>query len=320
MSKDIGYRFVMNNSLDCIPCFIRQALEACRFVTDDPAVHEQVVREVLLLAAEMDHAQCPPVIGQKIHRRLRQITGIEDPYRAVKDRSNKMILDMTNNLKKRVESSPNRFAMAVRLAIAGNVIDYAVNGCPDEMELRRAVEQSIGAPLRGDINIFRQAVAEADSILYLADNAGEIVFDRLLIEQLPMERVTLAVRGAPVINDATRIDAQTADLNELVKVIDNGSDAPGTIVPDCSPAFQKRFDQADLVIAKGQGNFETLCNIPKNIFFLFKVKCPFIGQRIGENVGGLMLYRNKISSPTGCHRKIKRIRYIRRTTTKSTVG
>lgn len=290
----------MNSSLDCIPCFIRQALEVCRFVTDDPAIHEQVVREVLLLAAEMDLAQCPPVIGQRIHCRLRQITGIEDPYRTVKDRSNKMILDMTNDLKKKIESSTDRFAMAVRLAIAGNVIDYAVNGCPNENELRCAVEQAIDAPLMGDINIFRHAVAQADRILYLADNAGEIVFDRLLIEELPMERVTMAVRGEPVINDATRIDAQTAGLNDLVEVIDNGSDAPGTLLPDCSPSFQTQFEQADLIIAKGQGNFETLSEAPKTIFFLFKVKCPVIAQAIGEDVGNLMLHRNRISSPPGC--------------------
>jgi len=287
----------MNSSLDCIPCFIRQALEAARFVTDDRAVHEQVVREILPLVAKMDLSQSPPLIGQMVHRRLRQIIGAKDPYRAVKDRFNRMALDMLADLKKKVECTPDRFALAVRLAIAGNVIDYAVNGNLTEKEARQNIEQMLCEPLVGDINAFRQAVAEANHILYLADNAGEIVFDRLLIEQLPIEQVTLVVRGSPVINDATWIDAKTAGLDDLVEVIDNGSDAPGTILSDCSLDFQRRFDQADLVIAKGQGNFETLSNAPKNIFFLFKVKCPVIGDDIGTDVGSLMVYTNMISEP-----------------------
>jgi len=290
----------MKSSLDCIPCFIRQALEAARFITDEVEVHEQAVREVLRLAAEMDLSQCPPLIGQRIHRRLRQITATKDPYREVKDRFNNMALDMLSHLRRKVEAEPDQFSLAVRLAIAGNVIDYAVNGGLTEKEARKVIEQTLCESLLGNINEFREAIAEANHILYLADNAGEIVFDRLLIEQLPIERLTLAVRGSPVINDATRIDAKAAGLDDLVEVIDNGSDAPGTILSDCSMYFQRRFDQADLVIAKGQGNFETLSDVPKHIFFLFKVKCPVIARQIGADVGSLILDRKHItnSSPS----------------------
>jgi len=283
----------MHSSLDCIPCFIRQALEAARFITDDPAVHKQAVREVLRMAAEMDLSQSPPSIGQIIHRHLRQITAAEDPYRAVKDRFNQLALLMLPDLRKKVEAEPDRLLLAARLAIAGNVIDFAVNGSLMEEKVRMGMEQTVQMPLRGNIKEFRHAVTEAEKILYLADNAGEIVLDRLLIEQLPTERVTLAVRGAPVINDATQRDAQAAGLHDLVEVIDNGSDAPGTILTDCSPAFQRRFDQADLVIAKGQGNFETLSDVPANIFFLFKVKCPVIARHIGAETGSLILHQNR---------------------------
>ena len=123
---------------------------------------------------------------------------------------------------------------------------------------------------------FAQAAHKAQDILYLTDNAGEIVFDRLLIEQLPMDRITVAVKGSPIINDATRVDAETVGLTNMVSVIDNGSDAPGTMLEDCSRAFRDRFDRADLVVAKGQGNYETLSEVDKNIVFILKVKCPVI--------------------------------------------
>jgi uncharacterized protein with ATP-grasp and redox domains len=132
--------------------------------------------------------------------------------------------------------------------------------------------------LRGDIEAFRKRAASAADILYLADNAGEIVLDRLLIESLGPERVTVAVRGHPVINDATLEDARTAGLTDLVTVLANGSATPGTVLDGCSDEFRQRFERADLVISKGQGNYETLNEVARDIFFLFKVKCPVVAK------------------------------------------
>ena len=281
----------MKSTLDCIPCFVRQALEAARFVSDDPAVHEQALREVLRLTLEMDFNQSPPLIGQRIHRHLREITGNEDPYRSVKDRFNRLALTMFDGLSRDLQAAAEPLTLAVKLAIAGNVIDHAINGDLSEEHVRRAIEQTVSQPLVGNIDLFRQGISEAASILYLADNAGEIVFDRLLIEQMPFERVTLAVRGVPVINDATHADAHTAGLDRLVEVIDNGSDAPGTVLSDCSAEFRDRFARADLIVAKGQGNFETLSDVASNIFFLFKAKCPVIARHVDVPLGGLILAR-----------------------------
>jgi uncharacterized protein with ATP-grasp and redox domains len=130
-------------------------------------------------------------------------------------------------------------------------------------------------------------------ILYLADNAGEIVFDRLLIKALPMEKITVAVRGAPVINDATLEDAETAGIRGIVPVIVNGSDAPGTLVKECSDEFRRAFDHADLIVSKGQGNYETLSGTTKAVFFLLTVKCPIIGADIGAPVGSLVIKHGK---------------------------
>ncbi len=275
----------MHTTLECIPCIVRQALEAAQFATDDVNVHEQVLRDVLRSASEMDLIQSPPLIAQRMHRRLRQLAGVADPYRDAKGRFNRMALDMLPDLTVRVARADDPLAMAIRLAIAGNVIDLAVNGALTETDARQAVAGAMHEPFHGDVHRLRLAIETAGEILYLADNAGEIVFDRLLIGQLPTERVTLAVRGGPVLNDATMADAQAVGMCDLVETIDNGSDVPGTILSDCSESFQQRFAAADLIIAKGQGNFETLSHEAANIYFLFKAKCPVVASQAGQPLG-----------------------------------
>lgn len=275
----------IRSTIDCIPCFIRQAIDSVRFSTPDPDTREQIVREALLVIAGMKMGDVPPMTAQQVHRRLRQLTRVDDPYRAAKDRFNRMALDMLPDLESRVRGAPDSLDAATRLAIAGNVIDLGAKADIQDHDARAAVAGCMDVPLHGDLETFRRAIGTAREILYLADNAGEIVFDRLLIEQLSPGRVTLAVRGAAVINDATVHDARQAGLHELVEVIDNGSDAPGTVLPDCSGEFRERFGRADLIIAKGQGNFETLFNTEAPVFFLFKVKCGVIASHVGLPVG-----------------------------------
>jgi uncharacterized protein with ATP-grasp and redox domains len=283
----------MKTHLDCIPCFARQALEAARRVSRDPACHERILRDVLSWAADMDMNQPPPVMGQRLHRRLREIIGADDPYREAKDEQNRMASSVLAELEAAIETATDPLDGAVRLAIAGNVIDMGVAGNVTEPEMRGALGRALREPVAGDLDEFRRSVAEARSILYLSDNAGEIVFDRALIERLPPGRVTVAVRGAPIINDATRADARAARLDGLAEVIDNGSDAPGTLLEDCGPEFLRRYAEADLVLAKGQGNFETLSEERRDIFFLFKVKCPVIARHAGYPVGTHVLMRRK---------------------------
>jgi len=282
----------MKTYLDCIPCLIRQALNAVRMVSADTAVHASIVRQVLRWAGDMDLQQPPPVMAQRIHRQLRMISGEDDPYRLAKEHQNRMALSLLAELEAELETASDPLETAVRLAIAGNVIDLGINGSVTEYDLRQSVSRVLAESFAGELEDFRGALSEASSILYLADNAGEIVFDRLLIEQLPTARVTLAVRGSPILNDATEKDARAAGLHEIVEIIDNGSDAPGTLLEQCSEDFTRRFRQADLIIAKGQGNFETLSDEPHNIFFLFKVKCPVIADHAGLPVGTHVLGRS----------------------------
>jgi uncharacterized protein with ATP-grasp and redox domains len=282
----------MTTPPDCIPCFLRQALEAARFATDDPALHDRIVLQALGAVAGMDLSQPPPAAIQTIQRLLRQTTGVEDPYQEAKRRFNRLALQLVPELAADVRRARDPFATAIRFAIAGNVLDLGAKGGLGEADMHAALRRALGEPMAGDIEAFRRAVAAARQILYLADNAGEIVFDRLLVEQLPTGRVTLVVRGAPTINDATREDAQTAGLPGLVEVIDNGSDAPGTILADCSEDFRRRFHAADLIIAKGQGNIETLGDVAADVFFLFKVKCATVAAQVGRPVGSQVLWRS----------------------------
>jgi len=253
--------------LDCIGCFIRQALDAARLATDDEQIHEKVVREVL---------------------------SKDDPYRKIKKRFNNLALKLYPELRKHIIDSDDRLETAIRLAIAGNIIDFGVNNSLEESQVKETISDSLSGYLDPkQIQGFKDAVNAVEKILYLADNAGEIVFDRLLIEQLPYEKVIVVVKSTPVINDATMEDAEVVGLTRIVEVIDNGSDAPGTILETCSQDFVDRFKQADLVIAKGQGNYETLSHVDKNIFFVLKAKCPVIARDLGCEIGEMVLRKSR---------------------------
>lgn len=284
----------MRTALDCIPCVLRQTLDVARRVTDDVVLQDQIMRRALKIAHEMDCSQEPPRLGQLIHRMVRKATGTPDPYLQVKRTSNQQAQRLYPGMKQEVHLSNDPLATAVRFAIAGNIIDFGCHSTVDETDIQQSIREAMATRLEPSlISRFKKAVHEARHILYLADNAGEIVFDRLLIEQLPTRRVTLAVRGQPIINDATREDARLVGLTSLVRVIDNGCDIPGTVPELCSFTFREQYERSDLIIAKGQGNFETLDGRDKHIFFLLKAKCRVVARRIGSRVGDMVIHESR---------------------------
>jgi len=289
----------METTLDCMPCFVRQALDAVRMVTDDIDDTGRMLREVLLEMSQMSTHQSPVVMAQRIHRLVRQLAGDVDPYRDVKDRCNLMALGLYPRVEEMVRGSSEPLEMALRIAIAGNTIDFGPHQHVDEKHVDEAIAHALKSPLNGDLAGFIDAILRARSILYLTDNAGEIVFDRLLIEQLGPERVTVGVRGMPILNDATMADAEVAGLTGLVEVIDNGSDAPGTLLDDCSEEFRRRFDEADMVIAKGQGNYESLNDAGREVFLVLKAKCPVIAAQLGYPVSSLVVKRGGCGDEAG---------------------
>ena len=289
----------MRTSLDCITCLIRQTVEASRFASADPELHEHVLRDVLRMATEFDLSQAPPVLTQQVQRHIRRLTGDDDPYRELKRRANEAALAALPSLAAEVRSAPDPLPAALRFAIAGNTMDAGAGGAASIERMEQELSVAHERPFHGDVDEFRRAAASARTILFLTDNTGEIVIDRLLAEQLPLDRITFAVRGAPVLNDATRADAKLAGLDRLAEVVDNGSDAPGTVLQDCSPEFRRRFSEADLIIAKGQGNYETLSNEPRDIFVLFAVKCDIAARHVGLPRGTQVLLRSPAGRAAG---------------------
>lgn len=281
---------------DCIPCFVRQSLEAARLVSDDPSFHEEILRRACRIGAELDYCAPPPAMGRDIHRLIRNLSGVEDPYREAKVRFNDFILGLMPKLKKRVEKSPNPFETALKLAIAGNVIDFGVNINLTRSEIENTVHQALALELdKETVSLFKSSLANAGRILYAGDNAGEVVFDRVFIETIkqafsPVE-ITFVVRGSPILNDVTLEDARQAGMHEAANVVANGSDAPGCLLDDCSGEFHEYLSRADLIISKGQGNYETLSELPHEVYFLLKAKCAVIARDTGAAQGDLLLVR-----------------------------
>lgn len=281
----------MNMTLDCIPCFIRQAADAVRLSTSSEEEQNRLMRHVLEWIVDIDLRQTPPGAAQMLHRRLRTYLAVEDPYRASKNRHNDLAARLMPSIRRRIAESFDPLTMAVRYAITGNIIDLGAKNNVGSGEIYAELQSAPMQPIFGELEAFKQTAARAKTILYLADNAGEIFFDRLLIELLDGRKVTLVVRGAPVINDATLDDAKAAGLSDIAAIMDNGSDAPGTLLGDCSAEFVRRFAEADMVIAKGQGNFESLSDERRDIFFLFRAKCGVISRHSGYSVGAYVAAR-----------------------------
>lgn len=281
----------MNTFLECLPCLVRQTYEAVSFATADETLRERLLREALKDLSEIRIDQSPPHMATLIHRMIREKTGCADPYRAVKHESNRAASALYWQMKGMVQSSGNPFATALRLSIAGNVIDFGAPGRPDNDDLPEVIADAMSCRLFGvSPELLQERAKSARNVLILGDNAGEIAFDRLLVEELSPWRCTYVVKGSPVINDATIDDAAESGMLKLTRVINNGSDAPGTILEWCSPEFQEIFMAADVVIAKGQGNFETLSgNKRPDLFFLLKAKCPVIARHIGCEHGDFVL-------------------------------
>jgi uncharacterized protein with ATP-grasp and redox domains len=279
----------MKTYLDCYPCFLRQALEAARMVGADECQQQMVLDHVLELLRHIDPSNTPPAIGDQVHRVVRREVGDGDPYRAAKDATTREALALYPRMKVLLDETDDPLGMAVRMSIAGNIIDF---GPARESKLLEVVERVLAQPFAIDDGAaLRAGLTRVDRVLYLADNAGETVFDRLLIELFDVP-VIYAVKERPIINDATRRDALAARINRVTEtnVVSTGSDSPGTILDRCSEQFRELYREAELVIAKGQANYETLSEEGGGkVFFLLQVKCPVIARDVGVPVGSIVV-------------------------------
>jgi len=280
----------MKTYLDCIPCFFRQGLEATRMATDDEEKQRKVLDEIAKELPQIPLNSSPPEMGRKIHKIVRQIAGSSDPYKKIKDKYNKIALRLYPKLREIARKGKDPLLMSIRVAIAGNIIDFGVNTHIDiEPEIKQILKQDFAI---FDYIPFKKTLEYTDELLYIADNSGEVVFDRILIELIiekSNKKVTYVVREKPIINDATIEDALFCGIDKVARIISSGSDGPGTFLSLATNEFRSYFSRAKLIISKGQGNYETLSEVNKPIFFLLKAKCPVIAKDLGCKAGDIVL-------------------------------
>ncbi len=277
----------MRTYLDCYPCFLRQTLQAARFAGADETTQATLLRRVMVALLDFDAGQTPPEMSVYIHALVRDATADPDPYATVKAQSTQEALALLPQLRERIARADDPLDVALRLAIAGNIIDF---GAGEAYALQETIARMLTADVAVDHrDALRAALQDAPEVLYLADNAGETVFDRLLIETLDGP-VTYVVKGGPAINDATWDDAVAAGVDTVATLISNGAQAVGTLLDRCSEAFRRTFEAADLVLAKGQANYETLSDSGHpGLFFLLQIKCPVIGRDVGASTGAMIV-------------------------------
>jgi hypothetical protein len=284
----------MKTYIECLPCIVNFSLNSIQLVIDNKELEEKIMRGLLSTLSKIDYKYSPPELSYIVISYIKKYLGDTDPYRESKKRFNKFCMHLLPNLRQKVANSKNPFETAIRMAIAGNIIDVAFNTSISERNVLETIEECMSANLytKDNIKVLKEKIERAKGILILGDNAGEIVFDQLLIEQMPTGIVTYAVKSKPILNDATMEDAIETGLTEIAEVIETGSDMPGTVLEKCSPEFVKRFNDADIIIAKGQANYETLSEVGKQIFFILKVKCPIIARDIGYKAGNCVVHKN----------------------------
>lgn len=276
----------MKTYLDCFPCFMTQALRAARLATNDETKIKIILDQVGCKIKEMSANATPAENGAKVYEIVRNVTGVNDSYKQIKQNSIKEAKQMYSYLKNKILQSENPLETAIRIAIAGNIIDFGVS---TDFNLKQDVEKILLQDFAFfDFENFKNQLIKAKTILYIGDNAGESVFDRLFIETINKKTI-YAVREIPVINDSVMEDAINSGLDQVATLISSGSKAPGTLLNQCSNEFLEIFNSADVVISKGQGNYEGLSDADRSVFFLLKAKCQIIANHLNVPVGSIIL-------------------------------
>ena len=275
----------------CFFCFVRAFEKLLEKESISDEAKSSFTLDMISLYQNKRSNFSAPLFSRELHHILRSYTHNPDPYKVVKKDNNDQAINMLPELEYIIQQSEDRFNTALRLAIAGNIIDFAAS---DNFDLQTTIDKALLSEFAIDHSVqLKVEIEKAKSILYLGDNAGEIVFDKLFIREMNQPDITFVVRGEPVINDATMDDSEYIGMKDVANVISNGYDAPSTIPHKSSKQFQKYFREADLIISKGQGNLEGLFPLnDKRIFFLLMVKCDVMAEFLKVKKSSLVVYNN----------------------------
>ena len=287
----------MRSYLECIPCFFSQAVRAGRTVGLDEGSTRALLDHLGARLGDLDAALSPPQNARVLYDRLAELCGRADPFAEAKARHTELALKLVPAMRNWLAEAGDRFDGTVRLAAAGNIIDLGATAEIEDMAgaLRDALDAT--RP-RWDLAALREALGTARRVLVLGDNAGETVFDRMLLvavgETWPGIDLAYSVRSGPIINDATEDDARAAGIHEVATIVTTGSNIPGIVLDLCSEEFRELFYAADVVLSKGQGNFETLSEVGRDVFFVLTVKCKVVARHLGLPRGASVLLHHSV--------------------------
>lgn len=285
----------MRTTLDCLPCFLKQAIHTARLSNAAPDEQKKIMAEVIKkILPAIDFTISPPENAVHLYELIAEISGCPDPFAAIKRESNRFAASIAPLIRQKVNEADNPLLAALTFSIAGNIIDY---GALHRFDMEQTIHGALLHQMA--INDFAELetdLQQAGPILYMGDNSGEIVFDGIVIEKLNSD-VTLAVKEKAIINDALLEDARECGLENICRVTTNGTGCPGTPLPRCSEEFRKLFHEADLIISKGQGNFETLSEVKAPIYFLLTVKCPVVNDHLFQLTGSPAGWPSKLPFP-----------------------
>jgi len=283
----------MNINLECIYCTIKKADSIFSKYEKNEEKKLQFMKKIFSMIGNVADDDTAPFLSAKIMKLLSDELQLGDIYYKIKKEYNHFLLSMEENILKHIDNSEDKLLAALKYAMVGNFIDF---GAMDKVDMDQLKEFIENAPKQGiDLKVYKKFLEELESIkkiAYIVDNAGEIVFDKIFIsiiqELYPKINISVVVRGKPIYNDATILDAEEIDLVKMVNVIENGTDIPGTQLNKINRKSREIIDNADLIIAKGQGNFETLFGCDKNIYYIFLCKCDLFVNRFNmEKFNGI---------------------------------
>ena len=274
----------MKASLDCIFCMLEKARSM--YAEYEPDKHKQVafIKSVMRIISDIDDREIPPATTARIQRELSRHAGVSDHFEIEKKQSNDLALKIADEIWAHIAGAENPVKQAIKYALAGNFIDFGAYNVINEASILEIIEKAATWEINPkSFERFDNDLRKAENLVYLTDNAGEIVFDKLLIQAMktryPKLHIDAIVRGLPILNDATMADAEAIGLTEIVPVIDNGTDIPGTDISLINDESKALIDSADVILSKGMGNFESLYGSSYNVYFAFLCKCQYFTER-----------------------------------------
>ena len=284
----------------CFECDYNQMRKISEFCHLDESITKQLFDTTELILSQCDMSKTNPEIMGEIWQAITRIINNDDPYQKIKHEYNMLLLSMKEDFARKIESSSDSFTTALKIAITANLIDFAAKHSFNKDSVQEFLNNAVNTTLAIDHSQeLKATLKKANTLLCLGDNCGEIVLDKLFIEEIrknyPTLNIYYGVRGKPIVNDVTLIDAKEVNMEEVATVISNGDGSLGTVLEKTSPNFQQIFHDADVVICKGQGNYEGLLgNEKENIFFMFMAKCELVAKSLGIHTLGIVCLKNDL--------------------------